>query len=159
MHEVEVSDMIPMTFAIRRMEARDEGAVFAMMRTFYDSPALLRHPSDSVLRADIDACTAPGDSVVGLVAEVGGELAGYAMAVLSWSTEYGGSCVWIEDMYIKESFRRRGIARAMFGAIEEMFPDAVRYRLEVEPSNERAIALYRSLGYEETGYTDMTKER
>ena len=42
---------------------------------------------------------------------------------------------------------------------EKEFPDVRRFRLEVTRCNERAISLYRRLGYEELDYIQMIKDR
>lgn len=47
--------------------------------------------------------------------------------------------------------RRRGYARALLGAPLAAFPDARAVHLEVRPSNEPALTLYDSLGFEVTG--------
>lgn len=130
-----------------------------MMRGFYASPALLHHPSDEVLRANVDACVGDEPSLFGLVAEVGGDIAAYLMAARSWSTEYGGLCVWVEDLFVREEHRRRGIGSALLRRVEEDEPSAVRFRLEVERGNDRAAAAYRKQGYGECEYRQMTKER
>ena len=38
-----------------------------------------------------------------------GEIQGYGMVAKSFSTEFGKPCAWIEDIYIKDSYRGLGI--------------------------------------------------
>ena len=45
----------------------------------------------------------------GYIFEVSGEIQGYGMIAKSFSTEFGRPCMWIEDIYIKESCRGAGI--------------------------------------------------
>ncbi len=85
-------------------------------------------------------------------------LAGYAMIAPSYTTEYGGKCIWIEDIYIKPDYRRKGLATRFFSFIEENYPDAVRFKLEVEQENEGAIENYKRNGYGISPYFEMTKE-
>ena len=143
---------------IRRMVREDEREVLAMMRLFYDSPAVLHTASDEVLRRDFLDCVGEMPLLRGYVFEQGGEIAGYAMAAMSYTTEYGGLCVWLEDLYIKPPYRGMGFPRKLFHLLEEEFPEAVRFKLEVEAENERAIAAYEKNGYRRSPYLEMTKE-
>lgn len=144
---------------IRTMESKDAGEVLAMMRVFYDSPAILHKASDEVLRRDIRDCVEDVPFVEGFVFEEGEQLAGYSMIAKSYSTEFGGLCIWIEDLYIKPEYRGSGIGTQFFACLEELYQGkAVRLRLEVEQNNGRAIEVYKKCGYQELSYVQMTKE-
>ena len=95
---------------IRTMRREDETAVFEMMRAFYDSPALIHKSSDAVLRRDIADCLSDLPFVEGYIFEEEGEVIGYSMIAKSYTTEYGGLCSWIEDLYFKEGSRGTGDA-------------------------------------------------
>ena len=85
--------------------------------------------------------------------------AGYALTARSFSQEAGGFVVWIEEIYIREPYRSKGLGREFFNYIEkEKDRDTVRIRLEVEEKNERAQSLYRQLGYEVLDYVQMIKD-
>lgn len=143
---------------IRKMENRDTEEVFGMMRQFYDSPAVFHTSSDAVLRKDIEDCISDMPLVEGFVFEEDEKLLGYAMTALNYTTEYGGISVWIEDIYLKPEARGKGIATDFFAFIEKQYPQAVRFKLEVEQENEVAIAAYRRNGYSISPYFEMTKE-
>ncbi|MCR4792030.1 MAG: GNAT family N-acetyltransferase [Lachnospiraceae bacterium] len=129
--------------------------VLQMMRVFYDSPAVLHTSSDEVLKNDIEACIGDNPYLDGYVFVSDGRIAGYSMVSKSFTTEYGGMCGWIEDLYIREEFRRQGIARQFFDSLPGMYPEIVRFKLEVEPENERAIGTYKSCGYSRLHYDIM----
>lgn len=57
----------------------------------------------------------------------------------------------INNICVLPEYRRRGVARAMFGRIFEEVPDAERWVLEVRASNGAAIGLYESLGFVRAG--------
>ena len=99
---------------IVRMDRSCFDEVYAMMRVFYDSPAVLHTSSDRVLKNDIEACIGDSPYLDGYVFMEDGKIAGYSMVSRSFTTEYDGICAWIEDLYIKEEFRRRGISKAFF---------------------------------------------
>ena len=140
---------------IVRMDRSNSSEVYAMMRVFYDSPAVLHTSSDRVLKNDIEACIGDCPYLDGYVFMVDGNVAGYSMVSKSFTTEYGGICAWIEDLYIKEEYRRRGISKQFFEKLPSMYPDIVRFKLEVEPENERAIETYKSCGYSKLHYDIM----
>lgn len=143
---------------IRRMTINDKPEVLKMMRNFYDSPAVFHTSSDRVLERDIDDCISDSPFVEGFVFEKEGNIIGYAMTAPSYTTEYGGICVWLEDLYIKPEFRNQGIGSEFFKFMEKEYPMAVRFKLEVETENESAIATYKKNGYGISPYFEMTKE-
>lgn len=146
-----------MGFSIRQMVESDRAAVMDMMQTFYSSPAVLTNGSAEIFEADIDACVSDSPYAEGYVFEDGGEIIGYGMLAKSFSTEFGKRCIWIEDLYIKEPYRGRGIGSAFFNMISEKYPDHL-FRLEAEEENERAIAVYKKNGFEVLPYLEMKKE-
>ena len=88
-----------------------------------------------------------------------GETAGYGLTARTFSQEAGGIVIWIEELYIREAYRSRGLGREFFSYIEEKNRGKIkRIRLEVEEDNTRAISLYERLGYEVLGYNQMIKE-
>ena len=143
---------------IRKMQQKDTEEVFAMMRVFYDSPAVFHTSSDQILRQDIADCVSDMPLIDGFVFEDQGQLAGYAMTALNYTTEYGGISVWLEDLYIKPEYRGRGLSSRFFRHMEQCYPQAVRFKLEVEKENEIAIAAYQKNGYGISPYIEMTKE-
>lgn len=144
---------------IRTMKNEDMEEVLDMMRVFYDSPAVLHKTSETVLRRDIEDCVGDNPFIEGFVFEEKDQIAGYSMLAKSYSTEFGGNCIWIEDLYIKTEYRGSGIGTQFFSYLEEKCDkDIVRLRLEVERSNERAIEVYKKCGYQKIPYVQMTKE-
>lgn len=143
---------------IRKMVEKDTEEVFGMMRVFYNSDAVFHTSSDAVLLRDIADCVSDMPFVEGFIFEVDGNIAGYAMTALSYTTEYGGISVWVEDIYLKPEYRKLGISSKFFRHIEELYPQAVRFKLEVEQENETAIASYKKNGYGISPYFEMTKE-
>ena len=144
---------------IRPLKNEDFWEVLSMMEVFYASDALLIHPDAQVLARTLRDSMAGGPYVTGYGFEYEGALAGYGMVSRSYSTEAGGLCLWIEDIYIKPQYRGRGIGTAFLKFVEELGRgSAVRLRLEAEPENTKAMAVYRAAGFGELGYTQLIKE-
>lgn len=140
---------------VRPMVAADRAAVLAMMRTFYASPAVHTDGSEEIFAADIDACVGDNPYLEGYILE-DGEMQGYAMIAKSFSTEFGKPCIWIEDIYLKDAFRGKGIGKQFFDFITEKYAGCL-FRLEAEEENAQAIALYKKCGFEELPYLEMKR--
>ncbi|MCR5216329.1 MAG: GNAT family N-acetyltransferase [Lachnospiraceae bacterium] len=146
---------------IRPLQKEDQEELLAMMRVFYDSPALIHKTSTRALQRDIDACLDRENPFVEawiFTSKDGKEIQGYAMISKSYTTEYGGLCIWVEDLYIKPAYRHSGMSKEFFAYIERAYPEAVRFKLEVEEENEHAIQAYQKSGYAISDYYLMTKE-
>ena len=141
---------------IRLMTACDKPKIVEMMRVFYASPAVLSNGSDEIFSSDVDECIGEGPFLEGYVFEENGEILGYSMLAKSFSTEFGKRCIWIEDIYVKEECRGRGIASRFFEFIYEKY-DGCLFRLEVEEENERARKVYEKNGFEVLPYMEMKK--
>lgn len=138
------------------MTGGDTESVIEMMRVFYRSPAVLSDGSEEIFRADVKACVSDSPFSEGLIIEENGEIAGYSMLSKSFSTEFGRPCLWIEDIYIKPEFRRCGFGKQLLEYIDTRFAGWVQ-RLEAEPDNISAMALYRKTGFHELKYTEMIR--
>ena len=57
----------------------------------------------------------------------------------------------VMNVAVSPALRRRGIARALFAELERRLPEIDELFLEVRVSNSGAIALYRTLGFEQVG--------
>lgn len=145
-----------MRSTIRVMVASDKNAVLEMMRVFYASPAVLSNGSEEIFIADIDNCINDNPYLEGYIIQSAEGIQGYGMVAKSFSTEFGKPCIWIEDLYIKESFRGQGIGKVFLDFIADQYSDCL-LRLEVEYENERAMKLYKKCGFEVLPYTEMKK--
>ena len=143
---------------IRKITKEDRALFVQLMDEFYHSPAVL-HPIPEQVYAEVfEEMTSSDRYVLGYILEVEGQAAGYALLSKGFSTEVGGQEIWVEEVYIREAFRSHGLGLSLFTYLEETFRGTVRrLRLEVEPDNTRAIELYRRLGFEVLGYTQMIK--
>lgn len=144
-----------MDFNVRKMNDCDRDEYFEMSREFYASGAA-HAPIDDERRTRFWEEILRGELVKGLLLECDGEIAGYALAACYASKEYGGRVLFLDELFLKENFRGRGLAREFFTAIERE-EDIAAIRLEAVRENERAVRLYRSLGYEPLEYMQMIK--
>jgi GNAT superfamily N-acetyltransferase len=84
-----------------------------------------------------------------LIAEWEGQPAGYALFFHCYST-WVGRGLFLEDLFVRESFRGRGIGKALLAAVARIAVDAqcTVVRWEVLNWNEKAIEMYKALGAE-----------
>ena len=87
-------------------------------------------------------------TVHGHVAEVDGEIAAMALWFLSFSTWDGVAGIYLEDLFVRPRFRRRGLARALLAALAEecLGNGYTRLSWAVLNWNADAIALYDRIG-------------
>ena len=70
----------------------------------------------------------------------------------------GGITIWIDELFVLEEYRSKGLGRELFKYIEENGDKKLRrIRLEVELENGRAISLYKKMGFEPAPYDGMWK--
>ena len=145
-----------MNIKVRPMKAEDKEAVLSMMRVFYTSPAVHTDGSEEIFSADIDNCVNDNPFLEGYMIENDGVAKGYAIIAKSFSTEFGKTCIWIEDLYIKEELRGLGIGKTVLDFITSRYKDCI-FRLEVEEENARAVRLYTKCGFAPLPYMEMKK--
>lgn len=145
-----------MKSGIRKMKEQDKEDVLNMMRIFYASEAVFTNGSEEIFLSDIRNCINDSPYLEGYIFEDDYKVQGYAMVAKSFSTEYGKTCIWVEDLYLKPEYRGQKIAEKFFQYIENKYPDTMM-RLEVEKENEHAVHVYHKCGYEVLPYQEMIK--
>jgi GNAT superfamily N-acetyltransferase len=84
-----------------------------------------------------------------LIAEWDGEAIGYALFFAFYSS-WKGPGIFLEDLFVREAFRGRGIGRALLSEVARIALQEGSFgiRWEVLSWNESAIRFYKSLGGE-----------
>ncbi len=83
-----------------------------------------------------------------------GAVVGQLMVTLEWSDWRNGPMWWVQSVYVRQDFRRRGVLRALFAHVlaQAKREGSPAVRLYVEEHNAAARATYASLGMTGTGY-------
>ena len=142
---------------IRKLTPQDHVLFLDLCREFYHSSAVMHPIPESYYENTFQELMRSEVYTQCYILEYEGQHAGYALLSKSYSAEAGGMVVWIEELYLRPDFRSHGIGSEFFAFLEQEHP-AARYRLEIEPDNERAAKLYRSRGYEVLPYVQMIKD-
>jgi ribosomal protein S18 acetylase RimI-like enzyme len=143
-----------MSYVIRRAH---KGDLEALVQFDYAMAAESEDKSLDVerLRAGIAALLdTPADGHY-LIAWSGEERAGALMLTFEWSDWRNGRFWWIQSVYVKQDWRRRGVYTALHEHVRtaaKSDPACCGLRLYVEQENTGAMATYRALGMTETHY-------
>ena len=83
---------------------------------------------------------------------------GYAILVFFWSNEFGGNIINIDELYVVEKHRGKGIATKFLYYVEGI-EKIEALQLETTPSNQNALEYYKRLGFLPSENTHLIKQR
>lgn len=134
--------------SVRRATASDQEAVLELMRGYcqeVQTPLSDEHLLEALVPL-IDN-EQLGDL---LVAEQGGELAGYLVITWGWGIESGGAEALIDEMYVSPDFRSQGVGTLLMTEAQSRAGsrDVKVIFLETEQNNPESRELYDRLGFE-----------
>ncbi|MCW2610095.1 MAG: family N-acetyltransferase [Cryptosporangiaceae bacterium] len=137
-----------MNHLIRPIEPRD---VAAVVRLVYDLAEYERLAHECHLTAEQLSAALFGDrpALFGHVAaDSDGDVAGFALWFLNFSTWDGVHGVYLEDLYVRPEHRGAGLGRALLGTLAQVCVERGYSRLQwsVLDWNEDALGFYKSLG-------------
>ena len=130
-----------------RASAEDAEAVSQLMVRFRDDLGATRPPAEEI-RASVERIIAD-DRAQFLLAADGARPLGVCQLRYRWSVWTSAEDCWLEDLYVTDEARRRGVGRALIEAALEAARErgCRRIELDVDEVNEAALALYRSCGF------------
>lgn len=136
-----------MTVSVRRVEPGDEVALTAMVHEL----AAFERASDECTVTEkqmYDALFGVEPRVYGHLVEVDGEAAAGALWFYNFSTWDGVAGIYLEDLFVRPQYRRRGLARTLLSTLarECVTNGYSRLTWAVLDWNENAIALYDAVG-------------
>lgn len=144
---------------IRSVLEKDRDDYIRLTKEFYNTDSVesivpyenFEGTFDEIMRSDTYAS--------GYVFEYEGKIVGYALTAKTYSNEWGGIVIWLEEIYVQPEYRSKGLGKEFFAYIDEKFKDVVKkVRLEVREDNKRAIRLYEGLGFTKIDYMQMAKK-
>ncbi|AKK26682.1 GNAT family N-acetyltransferase [Mycobacterium sp. EPa45] len=132
---------------IRMAQPGDEAEIVAMIREL----AEFEHAADqcTVTESQITAALFGDNPPASChLVEIDGEAAAVALWFRTFSTWDGVAGIYLEDLFVRDKFRRRGLARTLLATLAKECIDNGYTRLawEVLDWNVNAIALYDAVG-------------
>ena len=131
----------------REAGTEDAPLLLEMMREFYAVEELTFEEA----RAGRALTELVGNRALGRawLIEIAGQPAGYIVLAFSFSLEFGGLDAFVDELYVRPGFERRGLGRATLAFVEgEARVSGVRMLLlEVRKGNDRARRLYERAGF------------
>lgn len=126
------------------------GALFELETDFSADPDKQRRALESLLASP---------SAAAFVAEEDGRIAGMVTVQLVVSTAEGGPSGLLEDLFVQQWARRRGVASSLVDAVESWCAQAgaTRVQLLADRGNESALAFYEATGYLRTRMVAIKK--
>jgi len=94
------------------------------------------------------------------VADAGGQLCGYLLAVFMFSLEHGGLMAEIDELFVSQEMRSRGVGALLVTQAERDLAQRglVRLQLQLGVDNERARLFYERRGFRpRAGYELLDK--
>lgn len=145
---------------IRKIKNEDAAIFFDMAEQFYASDAVL-HPIPKKHHIDaFNEMMRSNDYIEGYIFEYEEKPVGYAITSKMYSQEAGGFTLWIDEIFILEEFRSKGLGKEFFNYLKTNLDSSIaRLRLEVEEENERAKKFYQNMGFSKLEYSQMFLDR
>ena len=142
---------------IRITTISDRNLLKTMFTEFYTSDAVLHSIPQAYHERALDELFSASSRQRAYLLEDGEMPVGYALLSEKFSHEAGGLELWVEELYLREAARGKGLGSAFFRYLLETAQKEgiARVRLEVEPENTRAAALYAKLGFLPLPYNQM----
>jgi GNAT superfamily N-acetyltransferase len=109
----------------------------------------------AVVRLGVEALLRDPAKGTYFVATSQGEIAGQLLITHEWSDWRNGDFWWLQSVYVRPDFRRRGVFKLLFDFVREnaaAAPGVCGLRLYMEHENNRAREAYHRLGMSETHY-------
>lgn len=145
---------------IRKIEEKDREEYYAMSKIFFNSSAVSEpiEMDDARLEEPFHLAITNSSYLDIYVYDLGDSLGGYILLSYTYSNDFGGLLMTLEELFIKKELRGKGIGSEFMSFIEGIYPDEVAgIRLEVVDENYRAKKLYEKHGFEEREYVQMVK--
>src|SRR5690606_6048872 len=97
-----------------------------------------------------EALFGPNPRIFGDIAEWNGEAVGFSLWFYNFSSFEGRHGIYLEDLYVRESLRGKGIGKALIARLAKRCVDEnlARFEWSVLDWNTPSIEFYKSLGAE-----------
>jgi GNAT superfamily N-acetyltransferase len=133
--------------------ARATLADVPLLRDMIRELALYERMADQAIATEVDlreALSGPRPAAEALIGYADDQPAAFALFFHNFSTFVGRRGLYLEDLFVRPAFRRRGIGRRLLAELARLAVErgCGRFEWSVLDWNEPAIAFYKTLGAE-----------
>jgi GNAT superfamily N-acetyltransferase len=141
---------------ITRADRTDVDAVLGMVRDYHAVDHLSFN--ETIVRPILESVIANHALGRLFLIRAGDDVVGYVLMGFGFSIEYLGRDAWVDEFFVKDEWRSRGIGKQVLGLVKA---EALRLgigavHLEVTRGNTRAQSLYEKSGFQDHDRTLMT---
>ena len=138
-----------MSLVIRAARPEDSALIFALVNELADYEKLSGEV-DATEQEIAEALFCETPRLYCDIAEWDGEPAGFAIWFLNYSTFRGRHGIYVEDIFVRPAYRKRGIGKALMARLAQrcVKKGYARFEWAVLDWNAPAIAFYRSISAE-----------
>jgi GNAT superfamily N-acetyltransferase len=129
-----------------------------MVSTLYEENSYEQPMTTQKIQRTVDELTNYPERGKILIFTLNVNTVGYAILIYYWSNEYGGVLTTVDELYVKEAWRNRGIGKEFFDYLSSSASEKIKgIQLEVTSKNQRALAYYQKLGFKLSSNTLLMK--
>ncbi len=134
----------------RPLENRDLPELRRMIFALYrEDPPGQRMSPRKIRHTVTELSTHPEKGAITIM-QVGDAIAGYAILIYYWSNEYGGNIAYIDELYVKPSWRNKGTGSSYLKHITRTKRMNFKgIHVETTPANQKASAFYSRRGFKQ----------
>ena len=113
-----------------------------MMEAFYHSEAVEKPIPRSYMEHTFDTAASGSPFIRLYLMEEDGGIVGYSLVGFTYSNEAGGQVLWIQELYLEEGYRGKGIGGSFLDRMAELFQEQV-VQLRLEPVSYTHLDVYK----------------
>ena len=143
---------------IRDLTSGDKEIFCELALSFYKSDAVYKNISRERLCSTFYACVNNSPLVRGMLVFYKDMISGYVLLTFSYSNEFGGKIMSIDEIYIKDEYRRKGVASCVVSTVIAEYEHEVPYvEIVVRKDNATSISLWNKFDFAPNDYLTMHK--
>ena len=144
---------------IRPVENKDRSIFLELTAEFWNTPAVHAKIPLAYHERTFDLIMKGTPYVSAYLISYNETVVGYGLLSFTYSNEAGGMVVWLEEIYIREAYRGKGLGNEYLHFVSDTYREKAAWlRLEIAPQNDRAKRLYERHGYRTMPYQSYYKE-
>ena len=144
---------------IRPVENKDRSIFLELTAEFWNTPAVHAKIPLAYHKRTFDLIMKGTPYVSAYLISYNETVVGYGLLSFTYSNEAGGMVVWLEEIYIREAYRGKGLGNEYLRFVSDTYREKAAWlRLEIAPQNDRAKRLYERHGYRTMPYQSYYKE-